>query len=118
MTIIFKNYLIYVVLMTKTRSKGTLSFEILKEIKETSDASVKVLAKRHGISESNIENALAFLGITSKHSADVRLKKGQIPKSKRITLVQAAEFSGLNYDVIHDAVMTGDLQIERNLRFL
>ncbi len=102
--------------MAKTRSKGTLSFEILKEIKKTSDASVEVLAKRHGISESNIENALAFFGITSKHSADVRLKKGQIPKSKKITLVQAAEFSGLNYDVIHDAVMTGDLQIERPLK--
>ena len=55
MTIIFKNYLIYVFLMTKTGSKGTLSFEILKEIKETSDASVEVLAERLGICEANIE---------------------------------------------------------------
>ena len=69
--------------------------------------------ERWGLEEHNVVAALQFFGFDVKYDQVENIPVEEIPKSKKLTLVQAASILDVDYKIVHDAVFSGDLPVQR-----
>src|SRR3989338_330547 len=99
--------------LLRHKKKETFNWEILQEIEKTPNSTVETLMERWGLGENNVVAALQFLGFEVKYDRVEELPITKIPKSKKLTLVQAASILDVDYKLVHDAVFSGDLPVQR-----
>ena len=99
--------------LLRHKKKETFNWEILQEIEKTPNSSVETLMERWGLEEHNVVAALQFFGFDVKYDQVENIPVEEIPKSKKLTLVQAASILDVDYKIVHDAVFSGDLPVQR-----